>query len=210
MKRRIYTLLIMLAVLGSMRVTGAAHGVPDPTREGSIRIDMDGISGGCLTVYRVGEICEDDANYSFVLTGDFQHCGISLADVNSEALAGELAQYAKKLTGKTEKIGENGKVVFEGLEPGLYLFVQEEAAPGYYKINPFLVSLPGLVDGAYIYEVNASPKVGEIRETEPIPSTKPADPTLPQTGQLNWPVAVMVTAGLTMFAAGWGMRLKRK
>lgn len=37
-----------------------------------------------------------------------------------------------------------------------------------------------------------------------------ADPELPQTGQLNWPIPVLVIAGLVLFMLGWSMFFKPK
>lgn len=39
---------------------------------------------------------------------------------------------------------------------------------------------------------------------------EPSDPTLPQTGQLNWPVAVLGTAGALLFLFGWLLAGKKK
>ena len=66
---------LLLALLCCLCSTAFAHDVPDLNREGQIHIAMrfDGkaVPGGKLTLYRVGEVHEDDGNYSFVPTGDF-------------------------------------------------------------------------------------------------------------------------------------------
>jgi len=41
-------------------------------------------------------------------------------------------------------------------------------------------------------------------------STKPPQLTLPQTGQLNWPIPVLVVLGLVLFTAGWQLRFGNK
>lgn len=115
--------------------------------------------------------------------------------------------------------------------------MQNQAADGYLKAAPFLVSVPMLEDGVYIYEVIANTKVElekipetppqteppqtEPPETEP-PASEPPEsrppesetteteipknpvtPQLPQTGQLNWPIPIMVVIGLILFMSGW-------
>ena len=53
----------------------------------------------------------------------------------------------------------------------------------------------------------------EPTPTTPAPPTTPANPagpTLPQTGQLNWPVPVLAALGLALFAAGWALRFGRR
>lgn len=205
-------------------ITAYAYDVPDLSREGSVSVTMKegetAVSGGTLTLYRVGDIYEDNGNYSFVLSGDFSGSKESLEDIQSATLAKSLADYAKnnKLTGITQIIGNDGKTVFTNLELGLYLLVQNKAAQGYNAVDPFLVSLPMMEDGTYIYNVDASPKVSTLQTTTTRP-TKPTQPAattstgtiitkLPQTGQLNWPIPVLVIAGLFLFSAGWIMRMR--
>lgn len=127
-------------------------------------------------------------------------------------LAASLEQYVSDngMTGKELKIS-GGAVVFSDLKPGLYLIVQNEAADGYKAAAPFLVSVPLYENGTYVYEVDASPKMSILTE-EPAPEIpdEPSEPvtdrTLPQTGQLNWPVPALAMLGMCIFVAGWMLR----
>lgn len=203
--------MILLLMVSCLTVTVFAHEVPDLSRCGSLEVDP-GVSGGTLTIFRVGEVLEENGNYSFALAEDFVGSGLSLDDPDSADLAEDLAQYVldHDLTGVTQQIGDS--VLFEKLQLGLYLVVQEKAAPGYNLISPFLVSVPMLENGVYVYDVNATPKMGAVFQTEPpgTQTSKPADPTLPQTGQLNWPVAVLTVLGMGLAAAGWSMRKREQ
>lgn len=60
---------------------------------------------------------------------------------------------------------ENGVVTFEDLRTGLYLFTQSEqqASPGYYPVEPFLVSVPVLDKEGYNYKVEAFPNDYEVK-----------------------------------------------
>lgn len=220
-------LFVALLLLCSMSVTVYAHEVPDPSREGSIMITMDyenkAVPGGALELYRVGAVVEDGGNYSFALTGDFIGSGASLEDVQSPQLAKYFAGYADEhnVTGETGNIGCDGTVLFSDLELGLYLIVQTEVADGYLKVNPFLVSLPMYENGIYLYDVDASPKIDVKKDPaatipsspEEISPSKPGLPssaTLPQTGQLNWPIPILTILGLMLFSAGWMLRFGRK
>ena len=218
----ILTVIIMLCCFSS---TVFADNVPDLTMRGSIQITMCSgdtyVPGGNLTLYKVGDIYEDNGNYSFVLTDSFAGSGETLDDIQSAQLADDLARYAERnsITGTNKEIDQNANIAFTDLDLGLYLLVQEQAAEGYNKVSPFLVSVPMQENGAYVYDVDASPKVELEKVTEPdtpdTPPNTPDTPTnpggkLPQTGQLNWPIPVLVACGLGLFIIGWWMRFRGK
>lgn len=195
-----------------------AHDIPDLEASGTITVhlksDGQALNSGTLTFYRVGEVFEDNGNYSFKLTAPFADCDTPLEDIHSPETAEILANYAKQqnYTGTTVAI-QNGTVRFavpQG-QLGLYLVVQQQEADGWQTLSPFLISVPNLENGKYIYQVDATPKVGELLP-KPTPPTEitPVDPTLPQTGQLNWPIPVLVVLGLSLFAAGWMLRFRGK
>lgn len=220
--KRILAQVMIALLLGGMGITVFAQDIVDLEQEGSISVTMryEGktVSGGTLTMYHVGCTQEKDGNYSFAACGDFAACSYSFEDVeSSRKLAEQLAAYAgnKNLRGSTAEIDENGTAVFGRLEPGVYLFVQPEAAKGYEKVKPFLVTVPLKVEGRYVYDVDASPKV-ELMKTD-IPSKTPSEtpfpnpnPKLPQTGQLNWPIPVLSIAGLVLFAVGWTLKYGKR
>lgn len=214
-RKRLPALLLAAALLLAMNVTAYAHEAPDLERTGTITVTLrcgeTVISGGTLTLYRVGDIVEDDGNYGFALSGVFAESGLTLEDVQSPELAQALAEYADKAEGVTVDVDKNGKAVF-AVEPGLYLLVQSKAAEGYTPAAPFLISMPNWENDRYHYEVDASPKVSVQKapavSPTPAPTTPPAK--LPQTGQLNWPVPVLVVLGLALFSLGWGLRFGRR
>ena len=185
---------------------------------------------------------------------------------------------------------KDGVATFEDLRTGLYLFTQsaEQASPGYYPVEPFLVSVP-VYDNEYNYHVEAFPNEHEVKiyvkfrlmaiepdppgpapkpdpdppgpdpkpdpkpdpdppgpdpkpdpkpDPDPTPDPKPAPdpdpepqieqwareylaeppslkepeavPRLPQTGQLNWPVPILMAAGAVLFFAGLILRQHEK
>lgn len=208
-RKGLFAVLLAALLLCVSSVTAYAHDVPRPVI-GSIAITMrcgeTAVPGGTLTMYKVGAVYEEDGNYSFVPTGDFSDFDKPLTDVHSSELAKALAEYAKKASGLTLDIDKNGSAFFTGVEPGLYLMVQSKAAAGYYAADPFLVTVPMLEDGTYIYDVDASPKVELEKLPQPTPTPTVPPEKLPQTGQLNWPVPVLVVLGLALFSAGWLLR----
>lgn len=214
----IFTFSLALILLCATAFAAFALDVPDFEAKGSVTVTMHCgntvVPGGTVTLYRVGKVTEQDDNYSFAPADDFADFDANFNDVQSSDLAAKLKGYAEKheITGTTRSIGSDGTAVFANLELGLYLLVQHDAAEGYNKAVPFLIGVPNAEDGAYVYDVNASPKVELEKETQPVPPepTTPTDPTLPQTGQLNWPIPVLVTLGLLLFSLGWFLRFGRK
>ena len=214
MRKKILSLILSLMLLLAMALPAHAHEVPDPERRGSISLTMayqgSPVSGGTLTLYRVADVVSVNGDYGFAYTADFAGCTIPVTELGSADLPTALAEIAKAklLAGTTLTVAANGKVKFSDLEIGLYLVVQNEAAPGYKKVNPFLVSVPYHEDGGYIYDVDTAPKNlpgPEEVPTEPPATTEPpapSEPKLPQTGQTNWPVPVMAVVGMLLVTAG--------
>ena len=221
MKRRFICLLAVLALILAMQITVFAQNTLDLTQDGqasiSIRLGYDAETTACgsLLLIRVGDVQETDGNCAFVPTEAFAPAWAEDADLHDADFAWDLLAYGFEQEFEFEvlEVSEDGTAVFENLKLGLYLIAQDEAAEGYEAINPFLIGVPNLEDGAYAYQVEASPKVSvkplptepkPTKPTEPQPS-RPPEPNLPQTGQLNWPVPLMAAAGLLLFAAGWSM-----
>ena len=209
-------LLLVALLLCLLSVTALADEALNLDETGSIRVILrdtetkEEVSGGTLTLYPVGKVAEENGNLFFRAAGDFSDCGLALDDVESEELAAALAEHVKDHAEGTRKPVPEGGVVFDHLEPGLYLIVQEEAVPGYDRINPFLVTVPILEDGVYKYDVDATPKTSIHKTEEQPPAKPPIDSSLPQTGQLNWPVPVLTVVGLLLFTAGWVLCFGRR
>lgn len=213
MRKHVISGLLALLFLLALPLSAAAHPVPDESRNGhcSITVSMTykekAVRGGKLALYKVGDVAENDGNYSFVPVKEIQADIPEFGDIQSPELAGKLAKLEKKLTPVTADpvtVGKDGKATFSDLTFGLYLVVQKTAASGYGKTKPFLVSLPYLYEGEYQYDVASQPKTDLEREVKPTspPSSGGGGGKLPQTGQLWWPVPVLACAGLGCIAVG--------
>ena len=189
---------------------------------GSITIQMNELEsgkpvpGGTMRITCVAKPARSDGNDTWVYTEAFAGCGLSLDELSSASLAQGLADYAaaQQITGSDYEIGSDAKLVASQLPTGLYLIVQTVAAEGYLPVEPFLVSIPALVDGAYVYDVNASPKL-ELKPgqepTEPTePSEPPAPPELPHTGQSWYPVMLLAAFGLVLALFGTAILVRCK
>ena len=203
----------MVMVCGIFTADASASSV-DLDQKGSISVSMK--AGGDLNIFKVADVVSDNG-YSYELTEEFS--GIENAstvtetidkklDASNAELAINLAKFAsdKSVKAKTTlKATEDSVLKFSDLEVGLYLITQSTASTGYSIMDPFLISIPGKETEKDRYNVNASPKMGKIqKETTPPPkdNTPPSGGKLPQTGQLWWPVAVLLAAGAIMLGGG--------
>lgn len=160
----------------------------------SVRITWSGqpVPGGTVTLYRVADLAED---LTFSPAPGFSDCGTDLNGALTASAAHALADYAaaRSIPGETKSLTAEGFACFPDLMPGLYLLVQPSAGEGFEPFNPFLVSIPTVIDDAIYYDVEAGPKAA------PTP-TPPPD--LPQTGQLRWPVPVLAFTGAALLLLG--------
>lgn len=173
-------LLLLFSLVFAMKSTtfAASFSDIDFAEKGSISMTLRDIKthevvpGGTFALYYVGEIDRSGHSLGFKYNKAFENNGMLLDDLREEGLAEHLASYAveKNISGET-RICEDGKVVWEKLELGLYLVVQTERADGYYPIDSFLISVPFSQsnDEKWTYDVDASSKVEPSPE---VPSEK--------------------------------------
>lgn len=296
-KKMRWTAAVLALLITVVMAAGVlADSAIDPDRNGSITVTLHDTSdehnivyGAAFTLYKAGSIVLEGTAPRFELTEEFEGSGASLDDLNAEGLADSLKEYAEDnaIPGITNTAGEDGAVVFDGLDLGLYLIVQAGELDGYYHTGPFIVAIPMTsADGSeWLYDIEASPKA-EAYEPQPTEYTEitvikvwedaegeahPDSVTvqllmdgepyatavlndengwtytwtelpkehswtvieqnvpsgyavtyrytdeavivtntakLIQTGQLNWPIPVLASAGVVLFAAGWVMCLK--
>lgn len=172
-KKRLLSICFVFALLCALCLSAhAAVDVPDESKTGTIRVTMlynnQPVSGGTLSVYRVGDIHEDDGNYTFVLAEKFAGSNVTWTEetLGEPEVAKALSEYAAKnsiAADKTGTIGGDGKAALDGLALGLYLVKQEQPAAGYQCAEPFLVTVPYLEKETYLYDVDATPKVEPLK-----------------------------------------------
>lgn len=200
----------MALAMGGLACGAYAHEVPDLDQTGAIEVTMelDGhpVGGGAIALYRVGDVQENDGNYSFVLTDSFMGSGVALDDIQSADVAKTLATYASDngVAARVKRIGASGKVSFDNVQVGLYLLVQTRPATGYSLTNPFLVAVPTLMADGYYYVVDASPKVEIAKLPEP-PVTPNQPSEVPQTGDGTASLGAGMLTGMVLLVMGMAL-----
>ncbi len=217
--KRITALLIALALLAGLPVSAFAHDYVDLDRMGSITLNLkyDGafITGGRFTCVRVADVIEVDGNYCYQMLLEKQIYTDAESIPSAEYIYTDIVLNNTSFFEdyKITHTNSNGMVTFRSLVPGLYLMINATAIPGYNQMNPFLISLPYLENGTYVYDVDAAVKSELEKEPEPTSTTAPTSPTspkLPQTGQLTWPIPVMASIGMLLIAIGWALCFGKK
>lgn len=204
--------LLMLCSLG----TASAYAVTMIDKDKPVSLELtykyngEALTGTDFDLYHVAEI---DAYGELIATAPFTSFDVNIYGENDKAwenLTNELASYVKAnkvSVADYGKVDNNGRAIFpnntDDLKQGLYLVVGHSVVKDgtIYETVPFLVLLPSIDDDTkdWTYEVTAFPKPGE--QSNPEPPT-PNEPNLPQTGQLWWPVPMMVMVGLVFIIAG--------
>ena len=144
--------------------------------------------------------------YSFA-DCDWAQCNAS--QLREKAL--QLAPVAQKRAdyAAIQKTDTNGVAVFRDVTPGLYLVLRTKPAPEntVYTSDPFLVSIPTVVNDTAAYQVVAEPKYGwDTPCPEPTVPPSTPNPSLPQTGQLWWPLPVMIGLAVALMVAALACR----
>ena len=106
----------------------------------------------------------------------------------------------------TKITDSNGRFNLNNLELGTYLFIQENKEDEI-TMQTMLISVPELTtENGLKYDVTVKPKIlnKEIVNKNENQRTEVAkDEQLPYTGVLNWPIPVLVVAGIAIFCVAW-------
>lgn len=207
MIKRICVIFVICFLLLQLIPAAYAETVVDMDTKGSIsvRVAFDGVplEGMKLNCIKVADLVPTAGGYQFecVYDNSIIFTAENIQDTNNPEQMLELVKNGTKKP-ITQTVNRDGIIKFTNLYPGLYLIYQTEdyvTSDGDMVIAPFLVSIP--YDGNYDVDAKSKPAPDIIpEETEP---TAPPPPKLPQTGQLEWPIPILLCAGMAFFGLGW-------
>ena len=121
------------------------------------------IAEGCeVQLYKIASAVISGRKITYTLTSDFASSGADIRKEDKE-LAQDIAAFLSSndleslaLSGTSDS---NGDVLFDNLEPGIYIVVNKKPAKGFTEFVPFICHLPAVNDnGDLVYDVTAEPK----------------------------------------------------
>lgn len=209
MKKKIIVSSILFALL-ILLFAGTVFAAPTGTVQFKA-IDSDGYEVDNLEVafYKVA----DFEVGKFTATEEFKIFDIE--DISNENIV-SMQEYASENASVLLKrtTNEKGEFTLSEIEAGKYLLVQN-SREDYCTMQTMFISVPEITTDTINYTITAKPKIAvidaiggaeeDILEPTPVvPESKPnAEPELPNTGVLNWPIPVLAIAGIILFCLSW-------
>ncbi len=188
MKRRILSMIAVILLVGLMALPVSA------ASEGSLLLQKIDAS---VTLYVVADT---EGN----LSDAFAACGLDGINTKNATAdtAKKLQTYAlqNQLAGQTMFPDADRKLLFSSLEERWYL-ICSNAQPG--EFAPFLAQIPTVIGEKTIYHIQATPKTEDTPcQIPPISPVEP-NPSIPQTGFIQWPKYLLLGVGgiLILFGA---------
>lgn len=176
MMKRIICILCTLMILFGMSVTVSSAAVPDPEHFCSLTLYYSRGGAGCpdleIEIYRVAELKNNGLYY---LVEPYNTYPIKIHGITSQKGWRDTAQTVRNYVisnqidpYRCQSTDEEGKVIFSGLETGLYLVkgTTVEDENGGIIFHDFMVYLPTPVGNGYKYDVEARPKYTEFIRPE--------------------------------------------
>lgn len=203
MKKIVFNFLIFIVVIASLIGTASATNIP---LVGTIRFvainntDSNPIENLEVSIY---QISKQDELGNFAFATGFESCTLDINNL-TEGNIENLKNYAKTnaepiIKKSTDKTGE---FYLANMNLGTYLFIQENKTDEII-MQTMLISIPELKkEDGLKYDLTVKPKIlnKEIIENK---TEVVKDETLPYTGVLNWPIPVLVVAGIAIFCIAW-------
>lgn len=203
-KKIILSSLIFIMLIASLIGTVSATDLGTIQFVAINNTDSKAVENLEVSVYQVSK---QDEQGNFEFASGFEDCTLDVDNL-SESNLENLKTYAKTNAEPlfTKITDANGKFTLTNLDLGTYLLVQENKTDEI-TMQTMLISVPELtIENGLKYEVTAKPKIlnKEIVDQNNSGKTELVkDSQLPYTGVLNWPIPVLVIAGIAIFCVAW-------
>lgn len=170
-KNYLFLFITLFAIGNNVVYADTNDHIVDFNRKGKFEVTLkdfdetNRIEGAEISLYHVASVTSENNRLVYEFTDDFTECDADLGDLTNETLTDDIKQC---ITENVEAVqvkttDENGVVVFNDLELGLYFVKQTNKVLGYSIIDPFLINLPKEEDNKWTYEIKAEPKTDIIR-----------------------------------------------
>lgn len=215
LRKTLCRLLCCIAILCLAATSVFAAGYFDGSdRLGSISFDFNvadvTVESGSVELRMVA--FWNDEIKSLQWCDDYVGAGLSLDDLFKDQAAAALLAYAEanELPFDTIEVQPDGTAKAEELALGVWLVSQSEPFAGCETMLPALISIPMEIDGEWIFDVEATPKLEPLVEETTVPTTEAPPPDLPPTGQVNWPVPLLLLGGVFLILLGICLHKERR
>ena len=183
-----------------------------PVQNGSISFDFNtdqiSVKGGSVDLRMVA--WWDEEAKALQWREGWESCGLTLEEdlFQNKNAAASLFVYAEVhgIPAQEVRIGADGKAKVEDLPMGLYLVSQTQAFDGCMTMLPALVSIPMHINDEWIFDVEAAPKLEPLVPETTVPSTTEPEIIIPPTGQINWPIPLLILGGCFLILLGLCLR----
>ena len=165
-----YFLFLFILILGLPNALAEENNIVDFNRLGSINFVLKDsttntlVPGIEISISKIADIYENNSNINFKYVDNFT-CPASLSNLEDKNIHQEILKCVEesKLDNLVNISDEKGIVNFKDINLGLYVVRQTNENNNYSKIEPYLIMLPIVSNNKFVYDIDATPKLGLIR-----------------------------------------------
>ena len=143
------------------------------------RIDtpIPGVEFDVYQLWTYEDINEEEINIK--LNNSFENKVEITSDMSEDEIQKKALTFMENIEGEdplltTSKSDSNGRIVVSELELGGYLFVMKDIVEydgALYEVSPFIITVPRNINGDWLTDVNAFPKLEIVKDEPPLDKT---------------------------------------
>ena len=143
------------------------------------RIDtpIPGVEFNVYQLWTYEDLSEEEIN--IILNNSFENKVEITSDMSEDEIQKKALTFMENIEGEdplltTSKSDSNGRIVVSELELGGYLFVMKDIVEydgALYEVSPFIITVPRNINGDWLTDVNAFPKLEIVKDEPPLDKT---------------------------------------